>query len=149
LPLLSVDAGASRLRLKGSNDLAGNDIYVIVTPLAPGQYARLNVIGQWLGIPDIIALHYQGIINQAVGRNTGFRQQEGTKTVVVTSLLMREIVPGALTKVGSDRECFYTEPMKNHGDLSAQCGTDAPPHNSCRLYLIRWMPYEGGYQDCR
>jgi hypothetical protein len=105
-----VDKGVGNVltfqRMKGSNDLAGNDIYVIVTPLAPEQYARLNVIGQWLGIPDIIALHYQGIINQAVGRNTGFRQQEGTKTVVVTSLRMREIVPEAVNQL-SPRVLLY------------------------------------------
>jgi hypothetical protein len=56
-----------------------------VTSLAPDLYAQLNVMGQWLGIPDIIELHYQGLINQAVGRNTGFRQKDGTKTVVVCS----------------------------------------------------------------
>ena len=92
--------------MKGSNVLADNDIYVIVTPLAPGQYARLNVIGQWLGIPDIIALHYQGLINQAVGRNTGFRQQDGTKTVVVASLRMRKIVPEAVNQL-SPRVLLY------------------------------------------
>ncbi len=74
------DIGAmSFQRMKGRNDLADKDAYVIVTSLAPELYARLNVIGQWLGIPDIIELHYQGLINQAVGRNTGFRQKDGTR----------------------------------------------------------------------
>jgi len=72
-------------RMKGRNDLADRDVYIILTSLNPDLYARLNVIGQWLGIPDIIELHYQGLINQAVGRNTGFRQQDGTKTVVICS----------------------------------------------------------------
>jgi len=80
------DIGAmSFQRMKGRNDLANNDVFIVLTSLAPDLYARFNVIGQWLGIPDIIALHYQGLINQAVGRNTGFRQQDGTKTVVVCS----------------------------------------------------------------
>ena len=76
----------SFLRMKGRNDLADKDVYIILTSLAPDHYAVLNVIGRWLGIPDIIELHYQGLINQAVGRNTGFRQQEDTKTVVICSL---------------------------------------------------------------
>jgi hypothetical protein len=71
--------------MKGRNDLADKDVYIIVTSLNPDVYARLNVIGQWLGIPDFIELHYQGLINQAVGRNTGFRQQDGPKSVVVCS----------------------------------------------------------------
>ncbi|MEH2562436.1 hypothetical protein [Bradyrhizobium sp. AZCC 2289] len=80
------DIGAmSFQRMKGRNDLADKDVYIILTSLAPELYARLNVIGQWLGIPDIIELHYQGLINQAVGRNTGFRQQNHTKTVVICS----------------------------------------------------------------
>jgi hypothetical protein len=72
-------------RMKGRNDLADRDVYIMLTSLAPELYARLNVIGRWLGIPDIIGLHYQGLINQAVGRNTGFRQQNGTQTVMICS----------------------------------------------------------------
>jgi hypothetical protein len=72
-------------KMKGRNDLADKDVFIILTSLAQEMYARLNVIGQWLGISDIIGLHYQGLINQAVGRNTGFRQRDGTKTVVICS----------------------------------------------------------------
>lgn len=97
-----VNSGAGNVltfqRMKGSNDLAGNDIYIIVTPLAPEQFARLNVIGQWLHIRNIIPEYYQGLINQAVGRNTGFRQQEGTKTVIVTSRRMHKLVPDAVNQ---------------------------------------------------
>ena len=72
---------------KGRNGLEDKDIYIIATHLAPEKYAQLNVLGQWLGRPDIIRLHYQDEINQAVGRNQGFRHQGGNaKTVVVTSL---------------------------------------------------------------
>jgi hypothetical protein len=72
-------------KMKGRNDLAAKDVFIILTSLAVEVYARLNVIRQWLGIRDIIGLHYQGLVNQAVGRNTGFRQRDGTKTVVICS----------------------------------------------------------------
>jgi hypothetical protein len=44
-------------------------------------------MGNWLGIPNIIQAYYQDQINQAVGRNRGFRQSSGreTKTVLITS----------------------------------------------------------------
>ena len=72
---------------KGKNDLIDKDIYIVVTHLALDQYAEFNVIGQWLGIPNIINLFYMDQINQAVGRNRGFRQsnQRETKTVLITS----------------------------------------------------------------
>ena len=72
---------------KGRNDLIDKDIYIVITHLAPDQYAALNVIGQWLGIPNIINLFYMDQINQAVGRNQGLRQsnQRETKTVLITS----------------------------------------------------------------
>ena len=74
-------------RCKGKNDLIDKDIYIVVTHLALDQYAEFNVIGQWLGIPNIINLFYMDQINQAVGRNQGFRQsdQRETKTVLITS----------------------------------------------------------------
>jgi hypothetical protein len=73
-------------KAKGANHLADNDIYIIVTSLNPDHYARLNVVGQWLGIPDVIELFYRDQINQAVGRNKGFRDTGNErKTVVVTS----------------------------------------------------------------
>jgi hypothetical protein len=72
---------------KGRNGLEKNDVYVILTNLAPAMYEELNVLGQWLGIPDVISMFYQDQINQAVGRNTGFRlsTQRATRTVVITS----------------------------------------------------------------
>ena len=70
---------------KGRNDLKEKDIWIILTYLNGEKYAELNVIGQWLGIPTIIELHYQDLINQSVGRNRGFRQSltRDTKTAVV------------------------------------------------------------------
>ena len=73
--------------MKGVNGLETNDIYIVVTCLSPAKYAELNVIGQWLELPNIIQNYYQDQINQAVGRNRGFRQAPNseTKTVVITS----------------------------------------------------------------
>ena len=53
-------------KAKGQNDLKTKNIFVILTNLAPEQYARLNVVGQWLNIPDIIPMYYEDQINQAV-----------------------------------------------------------------------------------
>ncbi|UPT97475.1 hypothetical protein J4G48_0004885 [Bradyrhizobium barranii subsp. apii] len=80
--------------MKGHNGLADKDIYIIVTFLAPDAYAELNVLGQWIGQTDPIARHYAAQISQAVGRNTGFRQKVGTKTVVIMSDgLQRQLRP--------------------------------------------------------
>lgn len=74
-------------RAKGANDLADRDIYVVVTHLHPDHYAELNVIGQWLGISDVVELYYRDQISQAVGRNRGFRDTgNNRKTVVITSM---------------------------------------------------------------
>jgi hypothetical protein len=71
---------------KGANHLADKDIYIIITHLAPEHYAELNVIGQWLGIPDVIDLYYKDQISQAVGRNKGIRGDgKDRRTVVITS----------------------------------------------------------------
>jgi len=71
---------------KGRNGLEDKSVYVIVTNLAPPKYAELNVLGQWLGLTDVIDLHYQDQINQAVGRNRGFRDTGGkTETVLFSS----------------------------------------------------------------
>ena len=73
-------------KAKGANHLADRDIYIIVTHLNPEHYAQLNVVGQWLEIPDVIELYYHDQISQAVGRNRGFRDTgNGRKTVVIAS----------------------------------------------------------------
>jgi hypothetical protein len=73
--------------MKGVNGLEENDVYIVVTCLSPAKYAELNVIGRWLQIPNIIQKYYQDQINQAVGRNRGFRQSfdRETKTTLITS----------------------------------------------------------------
>jgi hypothetical protein len=82
-------------RAKGDNSLTEQDIYVILTFVSPEQFVELNVLGQWINEPEVIALHYAGLINQSVGRNTGFRQKEGTQTAVVISQgLFRMLAPG-------------------------------------------------------
>jgi hypothetical protein len=80
--------------MKGHNGLADKDIFVAVTFLAPEVYAQLNVLGQWTGQQDTVAKYYCAQISQAIGRNTGFRQKAGTKTVLVISGdLLRQIRP--------------------------------------------------------
>ena len=72
---------------KGRNGLESHDITLIVMNLAPEKYAELNILGQWLGLNDIISLYYQDQIDQAVGRNRGFRHKyQDTQTRVVSSL---------------------------------------------------------------
>jgi hypothetical protein len=72
--------------MKGLNGLEDRNIYIILTWMAPEKYAELNVLGQWLGNENILLDYCQDQINQAVGRNRGFRQsQKDTKTVVITS----------------------------------------------------------------
>jgi hypothetical protein len=93
---------------KGVNGLEDRNIYVIPTYLSGEVYARLNVIGQWLGIPNIIEMHYRDQINQAVGRNRGFRQSPSrdTKTTVVCS---HRLWKDTLSKLGCSRTLLYQE----------------------------------------
>jgi hypothetical protein len=63
---------------KGKNDLSDKDIFIIMSHLAPDHYAELNVVGQWLRIPNIINFFYMDQINQAVGGTEGF----GSRTTV-------------------------------------------------------------------
>ena len=72
--------------MKGLNGLERKNLYIILTWVAPDKYAELNVLGQWLGCGRVIEQHYQDQINQAAGRNCGFRQAEApAKTVVFAS----------------------------------------------------------------
>jgi hypothetical protein len=73
--------------MKGLNGLEDTDVYIILTCIAPEKFAELNVIGQRLGNDEIVEDFYQDQINQAVGRNRGFRESttRRTKTVVIAS----------------------------------------------------------------
>ena len=85
--------------MKGVNGLEANDVYIVVTCLSPAKYAELNVIGRWLEIPNIIQKYYQDQINQAVGRNRGFRQSRDrkTKTALISSRrLWKSVLSGLL-----------------------------------------------------
>ena len=85
--------------MKGVNGLEANDVYISVTCLSPPKYAELNVMGRWLDIPNIIQKYYQDQINQAVGRNRGFRQSSDreTKATLITSRrLWRSVLSGLL-----------------------------------------------------
>ena len=94
---------------KGRNDLIDKDLYIVMTHLAPDQYAALNVIGQWLGIPNIINLFYMDQINQAVGRNQGLRQsnQRETKTVLITSKRLFDSVISQCCSEEGSRTALY------------------------------------------
>ena len=75
--------------MKGLNGLERKNLYIILTWLAPDKYAELNVLGQWLGCGRVIEQHYQDQINQAAGRNRGFRQAEApAKTVGFASMAL-------------------------------------------------------------
>jgi hypothetical protein len=97
-----VEGSISFQGMKGRNDFQEKDVYIVITSLAPEKYAELNVIGQWLEIPSIIGMHYQDQLNQAVGRNNGFRKSttRETKTVVISSTrlwnsVLRKLQTGA------------------------------------------------------
>ena len=70
---------------KGRNGLEQNDVRVIPTFLSPDHYAELNVIGQWLNLPEVITHFYEDQINQSVGRNWGFRATDKGWVAVVSS----------------------------------------------------------------
>jgi hypothetical protein len=90
-------------KAKGANHLKDKDIYIIVTHLNPDHYAQLNVISQWLGIPDVIQLYYRDLISQAVGRNAGFRDTgNNRKTVVIASPKLKASSIFAPSKVVED-----------------------------------------------
>jgi hypothetical protein len=74
--------------MKGRNGFAERDISIILTCLNPEKFAELNVLGQWLGIKDVIERYYDDQLNQAVGRNRGFRLSDHrpTTTRAITSL---------------------------------------------------------------
>ena len=85
--------------MKGVNGLEPNDIYTVVTCLSPAKYAELNVMGRWLEITNIIQAYYQDQVNQAVGRNRGFRQspERETKAALITSRrLWKSVLSGLL-----------------------------------------------------
>ncbi|MCI0661993.1 MAG: hypothetical protein L0220_13060, partial [Acidobacteria bacterium] len=94
---------------KGRNDLIDKDMYIVVTHLAPEQYAELNIIGQWLGIPNIINMFYMDQINQAVGRIRGFRQsnQRQTKTNLITSKRLFDSVISKCCSEEGSRTALY------------------------------------------
>jgi hypothetical protein len=91
-------------RMKGLNGLETSDIYVIVNWFAPEQYAQLNILGQWLDNDGVLINYYLDQICQAVGRNSGFRQQTVPAKVFVimsTSLWKKYLcrLNGAPTRV--------------------------------------------------
>jgi hypothetical protein len=113
----------------------------------PDQYADLNVIGQWLGIPNIINLFYMDQINQAVGRNQGLRQsnQRETKIVLITS---KRLFDSVISKCCSEEESrtalyeIYDKPWRSLVCLIWD-GYLSSSSNGFSLYNIRRRPYRG------
>jgi len=87
----SVENAISFQSMKGVNDLKHNDVYIIPTMLGAAHFSKLNILGQWLGIPDIIEMHYRDLLNQAAGRNQGFRQT-GANTTVIAGRRMWKLI---------------------------------------------------------
>jgi hypothetical protein len=107
-----VDRVLTFQKAKGFNGLEDKDVYIILTNLAPAKYEELNVLGQWLDIPGIISMFYQDQLNQAVGRNRGFRQSttRNTRCVVITTKRLYESV---ISKLGmSGRVQLYRSDTK-------------------------------------
>jgi hypothetical protein len=103
------DRALSFQKAKGANHLADKDIYVIVTPLRPDHYSRLNVLSRWLGIPEVIQAHYRDLVAQAVGRNQGFRATANARrTVVIASpkLAASAILSPAKPTAREPSDCF-------------------------------------------
>jgi hypothetical protein len=109
--------------MKGLNGLERKNLYIILTYLAPDTYAELNVLGQWLGCARVIEQHYQDQINQAAGRNRGFRQAEApTKTVVFASMALWSGFLRRRLEIGAPRtRLFLTKDKSWKGqDLAAE-----------------------------
>jgi hypothetical protein len=89
-----VDQAITFQGMKGLNQFSEKDVSIILTCLAPEKFAELNVIGQWLGINDVIELHYDDQLNQAVGRNRGFRHSDRieTKTEVISTSRLWKLI---------------------------------------------------------
>jgi hypothetical protein len=83
--------------MKGYNGWADRDVFIVLTYLHPEVYAQLNVIGRWTDSIDTVVGYYAAQLSQAAGRNTGFRKNSQTKTVVI-------MTSGLLRLIGSDLE---------------------------------------------
>ncbi|WP_336491286.1 hypothetical protein [Methylobacterium nigriterrae] len=88
------------ITMKGSNDFQHDDVFII--PMFPSDhlYALLNVTGIFIGSDDVISMYYADQLNQAVGRNRGFRESDrrSTATVVVASPSFSKAVLRGLTQ---------------------------------------------------
>lgn len=84
----------SHVSSQGRNDLTATNIVTVITYLAPDHFALLNVLQQKFDIPDVIRQHYRDMINQAMGRNRGFRRRGVDVTLqglIVSPRLYREL----------------------------------------------------------
>jgi hypothetical protein len=91
----NVDRVLTFQKMKGQNGFVERDISIVLTCLNPEKFAELNVLGQWLDIEDVIDRFYDDQLNQAIGRNRGFRLSEKKSTatrVITTSRLWQQVL---------------------------------------------------------
>ena len=92
--------------MKGLNGLETKNIYVIINWFNPDQYAKLNILGQWLGNDEVLLDYYLDQICQAVGRNSGFRDQGAQASVTMSPSLWKKYL-FRLNSVPASRVRFY------------------------------------------
>lgn len=84
--------------MKGYNGWAEENVFIVLTHIHPEVYGRLNALGRWLAVDETIAKYYAAQLSQAVGRNTGFRKNPGTSTVVVASARLLRLIQAKLSR---------------------------------------------------
>ena len=84
----------SHIASQGKNDLTEANIASVITYLAPDLYGILNATNEKFGISDVIRQYYRDMINQAMGRNRGFRRcevDEGYHVLILGQRLYLEL----------------------------------------------------------
>lgn len=96
-----LDDRVSHVKAKGANDFDDVDILQISNFLAPGerdevgQYDLLQMINQLYGLKHAIRLWHVDQINQAAGRNLGYRYR-GRRHLLAIPAILWEILEGSL-----------------------------------------------------
>ena len=92
--------------MKGLNGLETSNIYVVMNWFNPDQYAKLNILGQWLGNDQVLFDYYLDQLCQAVGRNSGFRDQGAQVFVTMSPSLWKKYL-FRMNSVPTSRVRFY------------------------------------------
>ena len=118
------DGVVSFQRAKGANGWEDRNIRIVLTWLPPAEYARLNVIAQWLNLNGAIWEHYEDQIGQLVGRNQGFRKTtKGTTAVMAGPRLAKQILQKCFP-AGGKIELLATN--RDHCDQGRASGRGFP-----------------------